>query len=406
MPTTKTVSNNLTGKTNAEFWELARKYSPSFKQHTAKGTEIEFTEKGFEAITRDGLGTLNEFFEISMRVAFQLLNKSTAKNPLSGSALIQHYSTPNGGYVQRMSVNSVKPVSPAYKGIIDGSTVDPFIVRKPKVEERFFQQNFDYQNIITIQEYQIKTMFISEYGMGELLSGVLEGMSNGYTIQEYLNTKECFNNMLNSETYPLQDSQKLTITLSEDPTDTELTAFVLALKDTATRMNVTSITGMYNALKFESSVSPEDMTLVLRAGIKNKIATKLMVGAFNPENLSIPFNIIEVDDFGGIEYYKDSEYTTKVYPVYDNIGAQIGWSTTENSTTVELTDSEIFKKDTNSNVNGILVQNGAIFENEQNGYSVTPIYNPRGMYTNYIANKPNNGINYDPLYNVIAILNS
>lgn len=406
MATTKTVTNNLVGKTNAEFWELARKYSPSFKQHTAKATEIEFNEKGFECITRDGLDTLNEFFEISMRVAFQLLNKSTAKNPLSGSGLIQHYSTPNGGFVQRMSVNSVKPVSPAYKGIVDGSTIDPFVVRKPKIEERFFQQNFDYQNLITIQEYQIKTMFISEYGMGETLSGILEGMANGYTIQEYLNTKECFNNIINSKAYPLQDSQKLTVSISDEPTVDELTNFVLALKDTATRMNVTAITGMYNALKFETSVSPEDMTLVLRSGLKNQIATKLMVGAYNPENLAIPFDIVEVDDFGGIEYYKDSGYTTKVYPVYDKLGAQCGWSTSENSDTAELTDEQIYKKDTNSNVIGLLLQNGAIFENEQNGYSVTPIYNPRGMYTNYIANKPNNGINYDPLYNAITILKS
>ena len=38
----------------------------------------------------------------------------------------------------------------------------------------------------------------------------------------------------------------------------------------------------------------------------------------------------------------------------------------------------------------------------QNGYEVTPIYNPRGLYTNYWANRPNNGINWDPLYNMVV----
>lgn len=404
MATSKTVAKNLTGKTNAEYWDLARKYSPDFASHTSEGTAVEFSEKGFEMITRAGLGTLNEFFEISMRVAFQLLNQSTAKNPLSASGLVQHYSTPNGGYVQRMSVSSVKPVSPAYKGLVDGGTVDPFVVRKPKIEERFFQQNFDFQNIITVQEYQIKTMFISEYGMGELLSGILTGMANGYTIQEYLNIKECLNAAINSDTTPLKETQKLTVSMSDTPTDEELVNMILSIKDTATRMNLASMTGMYNALGFESAVDTSDMVLLLRAGYKNAITTKLMVGAFNPEYLSLPFEVVEVDDFGGIEHYSDSGCTKAVYPVYDKLGAQIGWADTEGATTSQYTDAEIYKKDPNNEVIGVIGQKGMIFENEQNGYSVTPIYNPRGMYTNYIANKPNNGINYDPLYNMVTIL--
>lgn len=404
MATSKTVAKNLTGKTNAEYWDLARKYSPDFASHTSEGTAVEFSEKGFEMITRAGLGTLNEFFEISMRVAFQLLNQSTAKNPLSASGLVQHYSTPNGGYVQRMSVSSVKPVSPAYKGLVDGGTVDPFVVRKPKIEERFFQQNFDFQNIITVQEYQIKTMFISEYGMGELLSGILTGMANGYTIQEYLNIKECLNAAINSDTTPLKETQKLTVSMSDTPTDEELVNMILSIKDTATRMNLASMTGMYNALGFESAVDTSDMVLLLRAGYKNAITTKLMVGAFNPEYLSLPFEVVEVDDFGGIEHYSDSACTKAVYPVYDKLGAQIGWADTEGATSSQYTDAEIYKKDPNNEVIGVIGQKGMIFENEQNGYSVTPIYNPRGMYTNYIANKPNNGINYDPLYNMVTIL--
>lgn len=184
----KTVAralSNITRTTNAQFWDMARRFSPDFKSHTAKATEVEFSEKGFEAIKLTGLGTLNEFYQISMRIAFQMLNVATAKNPLADAGLVQVYDTPNGGYVQRMSVNSVKPISPAYKGLQNGKSVDPFVVRKPEIAERFFQMNFDYQSMITLQEYQLKTMFISQYGMGETLAGILLGLANGYTIQEY-----------------------------------------------------------------------------------------------------------------------------------------------------------------------------------------------------------------------------
>ena len=71
-------------------------------------------------------------------------------------------------------------------------------------------------------------------------------------------------------------------------------------------------------------------------------------------------------------------------------------------TEVTVTDEQVYKKDPNADVLGMLVQRGAYFENAQNPYTVTPIYNPRGMYTNYIANRPNNGLNWDALYNMVV----
>jgi hypothetical protein len=396
--------SNIAKINNSQFWDMARRFSPDFKQHTSKKTQADFTTKGFEEIQLTGANVLNEFFEISMRIAFQMLNVARAKNPLVDKGLVAVYDTPNGGYVQRISVNSIKPVSPAYIGLQEGGSVDPFVVRKPDIEERFFQMNFNYQSIITVQEHQIKTMFINEYGMGELLAGILQGLANGYTIQEYLNTKECMNASLNSSKFPLKETQVLTLNswTPANPTQAELTDLILSIKDTATRFETVSATGAYNAKGFETLVDPADMVLVLRAGIKNKINVGLMVGAFNPNYLSLPFEIVEVDDFGGIEHYSDADFTTKVYPVYDKLGAQIGWNTVEDQTSVEFTDDQVYKKDPNAEVLGMLVQRGAFFENAQNPYTVTPIYNPRGMYTNYIANRPNNGLNWDALYNMVV----
>lgn len=403
----KTVAkaiSNITKTTNAQFWDMARRFSPDFKQHTSERTLKDFSEKGFEEVTLQGTNVLNKFFEISMRIAFQMLNVSRAKNPLVDKGLVQVYDTPNGGFVQRISVNSIKPVSPAYLDLVDGGSVDPFVVRKPSIDERFFKMNFNYQSIVTVQDYQLKTMFISEYGMGELLGGILQGLANGYTVQEYLNTKECMNASLHSTSFPLKDSQVLTLDSWTDaePTTAELTNLILSVKDTATRMETVSMTGMYNAKGFESAIDTNDLVLVLRAGIKNKINVGLMVGAFNPEYLTLPFEIVEVDDFGGIEHYSDSAFSTPVYPVYDKLGAQIGWNTVENATAVTVENDAVFKKDPNEKVLGMLVQRGAYFENAQNPYTVTPIMNPRGLYTNYIANRPNNGINWDALYNLVV----
>ena len=400
--------SSIAGMSNATLWDKARRFSPDFKQHTSQATDATFTSKGFEALTSSGLTTLNSFTETIMRIAFQLLNASTARNVFADKGLIQVYDTPNGGYVQRMAVNSIKPVSPAYLNLQNGDSVDPWVVRKPETTERFFEQNFEYQSGITIQEVDLKRAFLSEFGIGNWIAGVMQGLENGYTIQEFENIKECMNAALNSTTYPLKDTQVVRIAnwsdnATGDNLKAQLTDFILALKNLATAMSIVSQTGMYNALGFETAPKPEDMVLVIRGGIKNLINLNLMVGAFNPDYLSLPFEIVEVDDFGGIEHYADAELTTKVYPIYDSLGAQIGWDTNSSATTPTYTDANVYKKDTNSDVLAILMQRGAIFENTQNPYQVAPIYNPRGLYNNYWASRPHNGIVWDALYNFVAI---
>lgn len=408
--------------TNATLWDECRKLSPTFASHTAKATKDLFTQKGFEALTRSGLNVINEFFELSLRVGFQKLQSSKAVNPLAEIGLVQIYDTPNGGFVQRIAVNSIKPVSPAYKGLEDyakgGSSVDPYIVRKPESSERFFQMNFDYQSFITVQDYQVKTIFISETGMGAFVAGIMEGLRNGYTIQEYENTLECLNAALNSQTYPLQGTQKVQLDswTPGAPAATDLMSFIKNVKDITTAMKIAPQTSAFNAGKFATRVETEDLVLLVRAGIKTAIDLQLEVGAFNPDRLSLPYEVHEVEDFGGL-VPKDASDNTLI-EAYNSIGESVGYvaSGTTGVATWDATNS-VWKignvtvaaepdhwDDPNEDVLAVLIQKGAIFENSQNPYIVKAIENPRGLYMNYWASRPNNGLNYDHYYTLIAFL--
>lgn len=430
----KTVTaKDISGISNVQFWNMARAKNPNFANHTAKGTADLFNEKGFEALKRDDVVALNEFFELSIRIAFQKVDVSRAKNPLAELGLVEIYDTPNGGFVQRIAINSIKPVTPAFKGLEDGDSVDPFIVRKPTQQERFFGQNFDYQSFITIQDFQVKQIFLSEYGMGEFIAGILQGLANGYILQEYVNTKEAINSALNSTDYALKDTQKLAVASWTDasPTDSDLKSLILTIKDLATAMKTQAQTGMYNALGFETYVDSDEYVVLMRAGIKNRIQLQLELGAFNPETLTIPFATQEVSDFGGLVPYGEEALTTKLQPVYDRFGTVVGYvdanatingyatkrksdgrwivnitigGSTADTTIAEEDRGEVYWKDENAEVLAIVCQKGLIFENRQNPYTVSPIYNPRGMYNNYWANSANNSINVDPNYNMIAII--
>ena len=118
--------------TNAELWNALRAKYPSFKNHTAEATADLFTEKGFMELSRNDINALNEYFELSMRVVFQKIDLAKIKTRLQEVGLVENYGTPMGGYTQRISIEAIAPVSPAFKGLVDGSTVDPFVVRKPK----------------------------------------------------------------------------------------------------------------------------------------------------------------------------------------------------------------------------------------------------------------------------------
>lgn len=433
----KITPQALAGLTNVQLWNECRKNNAQFESYTSVGTKETFTEKGFEAIKASDLNVLNKFFELSLRVALQKIDIARASNPLTDSGLVEVYDTPNGGFVQRIAIDSISPISPVYNGLENGSSVDPFKVRKPVSHQRFFEQNFDYQNLITIQEFQVKQIFIDEYGMGQYIAGILEGLETGRVKQEYVNLKEVLNAGLNSTEYPLKDTQKIATTLPDDlttVTDEQLRDFIESIMDLMTAMDTQVSSGQYNAAGFDTHVDRSDYVLLVRAGILNKIKTRLRVGAYNPEDLAIPVDrIVEVSDFGGLYPYAEAEHTTRLYPVYDAFGAEtgyfiaednagtltaktasdgtiLGYQATQGTNVATIADivpkANVCWKDENAEIKAVVAQKGLIFENRQNGYTVNPIFNPAGLYTNYWASSPANGINYDYYYNVVTFVNS
>lgn len=424
--------SSISGVSNVTLWDLARKADPAFASHTSKGTADLFTEKGFESITRNGLDTINDFFRISMRVAFQMLNVARARNPLANSGLVEVYDTPNGGYVQRMAMGAIKPVTPAYRGLTNGSSVDPFIVRKPELAERFFEQNFDFQNFITMQDFNVKTIFISEYGMGQVLAGIMQSLQAAYTKQEYFNTLEALNAAINSTNTPLQDSQVIRLSSWTDAgvTTAELTQFLKVAKNVIRDLDASASSSKYNAAKFDDVVTSDDLVMLVRPSILTDIDA---MNALNRPELGIDLSVTPVENFGGMKPYtinaSTGEADTLLQPIYDANGVQVAYvdgsvtvngaarfdatsgkwivNVTSGGTTADtnqtVTENAITWVDPNAEVLAVIAQKGVIFENAQNPYRVEPIRNPRGMYDNYFANRPGTAIVYDAYRDLIVI---
>lgn len=297
---------------NASYEKAFLKAYPQYKQYTSGVTASVFKDNGFLDTVLSDVAKLNEVFNSLNRITLNIINIAQVVDSFDIGDFGENYESEYAAGVQRIAIMPMKPTSPKFKNL-SKSGANHQAVRIPKVEDRYFKINFDFQNYYTIQEYQIRQMFVSEYGISEFYAGFMAQMRNSYVEQKHLNTLECLNALINSVAHPLKDTQKVTLTSWTEtdgfmtPTSTELIDFIQRIKNIVSHMNATTSTDAYNALGFKTHQDTSRLRLLCRVGIKNLIDTEVMVGAYNPERVSLPFDIIEVENFGGMVPIKNIE---------------------------------------------------------------------------------------------------
>lgn len=433
---------------NVQLWNYIRDKYPNFASQTAKGTADLFTERGFDQLAQFDSSILNDFFSLSLRVFLQKINVADVKDLLQDQDFGEAYDTPYGGYVQRLSINSIKPISPGYKGLQDGDSPDPFVVRKPETNERFWTQNFDYASLITVPDNALyKNMFVAEDGMATYMAGIMKALQNGYTLQKYTNKLEALNAGLTSTNFPLKATQQYETAEVTDATS--IIAFIKLVRDIVSAMVFNPATAAFNAYGFESTQEKDRLRLLVKPELMNAIATISRLNS--PEDMSLPIKVVQVPNFGGLTpnihegdvfakgtiksdtsgtptytTYKaatvngsditiaDNYEADTITEIYDDLGVKVATAftvaTTAQGSTTYATyyiPVEVAKyDDPNEDLIAVIADKGYIFENVQNPYQVEPIRNPRGRYTNMWASSPNNGIVVDHLYNVVTISKS
>lgn len=384
--------------TNKEILALA-KSDPTYKSWTSYLTNDIFTKAGYEEIANNNTQLLADFFNLSVRVILQKVKTPAPRIPSLYSNIVEEYSNPEGGIFQRINTKLLKPTSPKYRNLVNGGSVDPFVVRKPETSERFYKQNFDFQNLLTIQDIELKKMFLSESGISEYIAGIMRSLDDSYAIQKFETLREMISLTINSAAHPLKDTQKIQVNnITEASTNADMAKFIQVFHNIYDLMSNTVVSGEFNQAGFEHGMYPEDYTLLIRADIWNQIKTTLMATTFHTENLGIPFKIETVKDFGGLTY-KQTSTDTALVPVYDDFGAVIGFNASGEGDPVDPSDITVI--DPNANVDALLMQKGVIFTTSQQPYQTRAIYNPAGLYTNFWASQPNSSFNYDRNYDVV-----
>lgn len=439
------AAKQLASTSTATLFAEVVKNSPRFASYCPEGTQQRLTEAGVEALSKVPEAQ-NEFFGTLMRVFLEKVDVERARNPYEDTGLLEYWSAPQGEFAQRMAVQSVAPISPQYKDLQDGSWVNQDVIRKPKITERFFPMNYDLQNLITLQEYNFKRILLQEGYAGAITAGIMQGMDTGRIILENMLVKYLINATINSTAHPLQSSQIVTVPWASDldsVTDEQLLGFLITMSDVFGSMFALDCpaTSAYNAAGFRTRVERDQYVMLARTGIKNRINKRIVAGAFNPDRLNLDIDLVyDENDFGGLVPYAEEDYTTQLYPIFGPLGDTTGYYISEanaatavsagtlTATTVSVggavatfgykmtkypadpsgitgatAASDAHFKDGNSDVIAIIAQKGIMGIHRQNSYEIRPHMNNAGLYTNFWAAAPNNGLYSDHYYNIIIV---
>ena len=427
----KTVASTVTKMSNADFLQKVAELAPQFKEVASRVAKEGFTESNFEAMSQlpTGQDNVTNFYSIACLVGMQFVDYAGFKNLVDELGIIERMAMPFGQYIQRNRVKRIKNVNPAWKELKDGDSVDPYVVRKPEIEQDYFGgKNVTYQNFITMQDWDLKAGWLSENGIGEIVGAVFNMIDLDRAQFDYAIFNEALNGAINSTDHPLQGSQKLELAA---PTSTvanftaatftkeELLDLVRVTRGVGTAINTNVTLTTFNAAKYPMPVKTSDLVMLVRAGYLTEIERILVFNDFNKDVLKIPFEMKEVQNFGGLVPF-DSD-NAELQPVYDSLGAMVGYVkksyTNVSAATYDETNDKYTVKygaqqgstadvtpesgvdhyvDPNEKVIAVIAQKGLIFELIQNPCNVRPIFNPRGEYTNTFFNQLDNylGVNY------------
>lgn len=400
--------------TNAEFLTAVAKKAPKFAEMAAKNARDVFTEAGFESLknlpgTEDNV---TEFYHVALLVGLQTVEHAKFKDVLAAWGILERFNMDMGAYMQQNRVKRIKNVNPAWlgkdgKGLQNGDSVDPFIVRKPEIVQDYFGLNWNYQNFFSLQDFDLKRGWITPGdGIQSIVSAIYEMVDLDRLDTEFAKFFEVYSGALSSTKNPLQDTQQIQLSSWTDgaPTDAEIRELIEILKNILETFDSQPSIDLYNAGKYPNSASGEDLTVLIRMGIKSKFDS-MMAYVFGEKYLTFPIKVFGVANFGGIKHYaaNDTQFATELKPVTDKDGVYTGYYSADGTESGQIAEAETVQVDPHADVIATINERGLIFELIQNEMRVRPILNPRGEYENTFFNQMNNGINYNHYKDLITI---
>lgn len=202
-----------------------------------------------------------------------------------------------GAILQKIKVHMPEAEQDQSYDLIDGNTVDPYVIAKPSVDQKLFVTRTPYQYHITIQRVHLKEAFQSPEAMGSFIAVVfgevrnaieisLENLSRitlATAIAEYSTSREIplvtdFNTEYNPGT---------PMTASDAIHDEEFLRYAIMRMMTMTDM-MQDASELYNDGSMITFTPRADLRIKVLSEFQRRIESNVLYSAFNERYVDIP----------------------------------------------------------------------------------------------------------------------
>lgn len=266
--------------------------------------------------------------------------------------------------------------------LTDGQSVDPYVVKKPKILQTQFYGNTQYQDSITIFRDQLDSALRDAAEFGRFISGLMTNISNKHKQIEEAEARGILANFIAAKASVDTANAINVLQAYYDETGTTLTpadmfansnysdftrwlaGFMTTLTDKMAERSIKyhmNITGK-EIMRFTDGAN---LRKYISANVANYLETMVASGLFNPDRLSVI-----TKDMDKVTYWQniDNPYSVQATPAYLN-------------TTTGAVDSALAAVQVD-NIIGVLFDRDALGMVKRSTWSAASSFNPRGGYYN------------------------
>jgi hypothetical protein len=275
------MASNLT--TLNTIWDNA---STEYQNRIPQATRDNITTVGNAILTY--ASTKNEFLDALInRISLVLVSSKMAKNKLAQfkAGMIEY-----GSDIEEIftSMASAIPFNVAT------AETDVYKRVKPDVKSIFHRVNRQDLYKVTIEEGQIKRAFLSNDGLGKLVSSIVNSLYSGDTYDEYTLYKETI------AKYWQDDKNGKTAVIDVTKVTDQNTAKNFMRNVIQTSKDMSYMNSNFNAMQVKQFTDLTDQVLILHKNVATYLDTDLLAWVYDGKKFDPNVQVIEVDNFGSL----------------------------------------------------------------------------------------------------------
>lgn len=264
--------------------------------------------------------------------------------------------------------------------LVDGESIDPYVVKKPKVVQTNFYGATQYQDHITIFRDQLDSAMRDAGEFGRFMAGVMQNIADKLAQIAEGEARGLLANFICGKAVADSDNYINVLQAYYDETGVELSpdtmyneenyapfirwfySFVNTLTDFMSERSFKyhmNITGK----EIPRHTPPQFLRAYMSASVVNKTASEVLAVTFNPDKL-------KMIDFEKVSYWQNinDPYSVKTKPAYLKVS---DGSIIESTEAVEVT-----------NIIGVLFDEEALGMTRRSTWTAASQFNPRGGFYN------------------------